>query len=93
MPTDPFPPNPFAGTDLWRLVRGVDLLHQIVDKVLPAETPVWILSADVLPGVTRAWGIPVHRTDGAGRAYLAFEVPAPDERQNANEAGPADERR
>jgi len=72
------PPNPFEGTDLWRLVRGLDLLHEIVHRVLPTETAVWILPSDLLPGVTRAWGLPVRRIDGGDRPYLAFEISAPD---------------
>jgi hypothetical protein len=70
-------PNPYEGTDLGRLVRGVDLLHEIIDKVPPTETPVWILPPDLLPGATSAWGLPVRRLDGADRPYLAFDISDP----------------
>jgi hypothetical protein len=78
-PGDGLPPNPFRGTDLWRLVKGQDLLHDIIDKVLPDATPVWMMSADLLPGVTKAWGLPVRRIEGVDQAYLAFEIVAPEE--------------
>lgn len=78
-PDDDLPANPFRGTDLWRLVKGQELLHDIVDKVLPDATPVWMLSADLLPGVTTAWGLPVRRIEGVDQAYLAFEIVAPEE--------------
>jgi hypothetical protein len=70
--------NPFHGTDLWRLARGLNLLHRIQEHLYPdPDLLEWILPPDVLPGVTRAWNLPVRRVDGIPGPYLAIRVEAP----------------
>jgi hypothetical protein len=74
-PDDVFPVNPFRGTDLWRLVRGLDLKQVIDEHVYPPPGSMeWLLPPDVLPGVTTAWGLQVRHIEGLPLPYLAHRV-------------------
>lgn len=67
--------NPYHRTDLWRMVRGLDLLDRIQRDLYPdPQTLEWFLPEDILPGVTRAWGIQVRRVPGLPAPYLAHRI-------------------
>lgn len=67
--------NPFRGTDLWRLVRGLDLKYRLDEHMYPPPGSMeWLLPPDVLPGVTNAWGLAVRHIEGLPGPYLAHKV-------------------
>lgn len=69
--------NPFAGTDLWDLVHGLSMLRLIEEHICPPrDSMVWILPPHMLPGVTTAWGLQVHRAD-VPTAFLAHRIDKP----------------
>lgn len=67
--------NPYRGTDLWRLVRGLVLKDELDKHLYPAPGSIeWLLPPDVLPGVTQAWGLTVRHIEGLPGPYLAHRV-------------------
>ncbi len=67
--------NPFRSTDLWRLVRGLEIKEQIDTHIYPPPGSMeWLLPPDVLPGVTNAWGLTVRHIEGLPMPYLAHRV-------------------
>lgn len=64
--------NPYAGTDLYRMTRGLILLGNLKGMALARPgTMVWVLPPEVLPGVSAAWTVPVVRCPGLDGLYLA----------------------
>ncbi len=68
--------NPYEGTDLWELRHGLILVAEIRANLglEGKEGLAWFLPPTLLPGVTVAYGLPVHRVECITRPYVGVQA-------------------